>query len=110
MKKFHAELEYAYLLDECGLINYTDCTEEENKKYKNMLENGEELPESVCRKIDETGSETDEFQYSDSDALSYEEKILYLHMKKLKQLKTIKYCLIYLSVMLTVAMFALIYC
>ncbi len=109
MKKFHAELEYAYLLDECGFNNYTDCTEEENKKFLEAFKNGEELPQNVVVKLDENGNETDKFQYCENDALSTEEKILYLNMKKAKDIKVIKYCLIYLSVVLTAAMFVLIY-
>lgn len=110
MKRINAKLEYAYLLEEFGFNTFSDCTDEENKEYLKMIENGEELPENVVRKIDEAGNWADEFQYSEKGDMADNDRMLYLQMKKIKELRAIKYGLIYLSVMLTAAMFILIYC
>ena len=103
MKRNNPKLEYAYLLDEFGFANFEECSEEDNKKYAEMLKNGEELPDGIAPIIDEYGNHYNTFHCYNSDTLTDVDKHLYLQMKKVKLLKTIKNCAVFFVVLEIIA-------
>ena len=99
MKKINPKLELAYLLDEFGFTNFEECSEEDNKKYAEMLKNGEDLPDGITPKLNEYGDHDGTFYCACDDSLTQEEKALYLQIKKVKLLKTIKNCAVFFVVL-----------
>lgn len=85
------------------------CTAEECKQYKKLLKEGQPLPDGVFHTTYSNG--TDEFYTVAESDLTDSELMEYLTYKKLDLLRSIKNCLIFLSVMagLSLAIFILLF-
>ena len=80
---------------EVGLIQKISCSKEDNKKYRQMLKNGEKLPAGIHRYVDVNGTETNDFYTIYKPDLSKEEINEYLMYKKLSMISTIKNCAVF---------------
>ena len=81
-----------------NLLQKIDCSKEDNKKYIQMLKNGETLPNGVFEykyDFDEEGSGT--FYTIHKPELTPEERLEYITFKQLKMLNTIKNCVVYFT-------------
>ena len=78
--------EYKY---EFGLLQRVPCSREENKKYKQLLKNGEKLPEGVYP-TDVYNFDPATFHTEYETDLTDSEICQYLEFKKLSYLKSIK--------------------
>ncbi|MBQ3284119.1 MAG: hypothetical protein IJH40_00625 [Ruminococcus sp.] len=75
-----------------GLLQKISCTKEENKKYLQMIKNGENLPDGIHRYTDAGGNEMNDFYTIYKPDLSEKEINEYLTFKKLSMINTIKNC------------------
>lgn len=93
---------YKYDFD---LLQKIPCSKSENKKYKELLKNGQELPKGVFRYKYFDDSESNEEFYTIYDPnLTEQEIIEYLTYKKLKILNTIKNCVVFFTVLTVIAL------
>lgn len=88
-----------------GLLQKISCTKEENKKYKEIVKNGQDLPNGVFTFVDTTGKEFSDSFYTVYEAeLSKEEIDEYLALKKLSLLNTIKNCSVFFVVLTIISL------
>ena len=80
---------------EVGLLQKISCSKEENIKLRQMLKNGEKLPNGIYRCVDGTGTEMNDFYKVYKPDLSQEEINEYLLYKKLSMINTIKNCAVF---------------
>lgn len=86
-------------LYEDGLISLRECSEEENKKYRDLYE--DQLPDDIVRKTAEVhGDEVKFFQYT-RDGMSENEILLSLMLKIEGKVRTIEFIMV-VSVILSV--------
>ena len=82
------------------LVIQTFCTEEENKAYAAMLERGESLPAGVYQEEDLWGEgRTDSFYVLVDGGLTAAETQEYLMLRQLAQLRVIKRCVLFFTVL-----------
>ena len=97
---------------ESELCQEVDCTEEENKKFSEMLAHKEELPTDVIQRQTSYGAKLDEFYRVIPLPLSSEDLLQYCALKNMKNIKTIKNCVVFFTVIailsLTVSLFLLL--
>lgn len=86
-----------------NLARKTDCTEEENKKYLQMLQEGKTLPDGVYRYINIDETELDEFYVIHESQYTEKEQREYLVLMQYKELKTIRKCAVVLTVLASIA-------
>jgi hypothetical protein len=79
---------------EFDLIQKVSCSKQEEKQIKQLLKNGQPLPEELHTDNDGTHYK---FKYTDMSKEDMEELLLY---RKLKYLKTIKNCMIFLVILI----------
>ena len=89
---------------EFNLLQKIPCARQENEKYKELLKNGDALPEGVHEPTYEYG-ETDFYTISEAD-LTEGEIREYLTYKQLRLLKTIKNCAVFFTVLTILGMAA----
>lgn len=88
-----------------NLLQKIDCSKEDNKKYKQMLQNGENLPQGVFEykyELDNAG--TGDFYTIHKPELTPEERLEYITFKQLKMLNTIKNCVVFFSTLTVISM------
>ncbi|MGN0617973.1 MAG: hypothetical protein ACI4J7_03015 [Ruminiclostridium sp.] len=78
-------------------IQDIECTNEENKKYAEILKNGGQLPEGVFQYKNDEGELIDLFYTVYDSGLTNEEKNEYIQYKKLTYIKTIKNCIVFFT-------------
>ncbi len=87
-----------------GLLQRMDCTEEENKIYLKMIQQGQTLPEGVYRYETTDGTELDEFYVMYDPQLTEKEQQEYLSLMQYKEIKTIRKCAVALTVFAAIAL------
>ena len=92
---------YKYEFD---LLQKIPCSKSENKKYKELLENGQELPKGVFRYKYFDDSESNEFYTVYEPDLTEQEIVEYLTYKKLEILNTIKNCVVFFTVLTVISL------
>lgn len=94
------ELQY-----ELHLLQKLDCSKEDNEKFKELLESGEELPDGICRYKTETGEEIDQFYtiYKPTE-LNSDERMEYILLKQFQQIKAIKNCVLFFTVLTVISL------
>ena len=93
-----------------GLLQKISCTKEENKKYKELIINGQNLPDGVFPFADTTGKEFNDSFYSVYEPeLSKEEIDEYLALKKLSLLNTIKNCSVFFVALTIISLFITVF-
>ena len=95
------EIRYTKL--DLGLLQRTDCTDEENETYLQMLCDGQPLPEGIYRYENPDGDELDEFYRLHDPNPTEKELRDYLALKQYQELRTIRKCLVTLTVIAVVA-------
>ena len=88
-----------------NLLQKIDCSKEDNKKYKQMLKNGETLPNGVFEYkygLDNEG--TGAFYTIHKPELTPEERLEYITFKQLKMLNTIKNCVVFFTTLTVISM------
>ncbi len=93
---------------QCGLIDRIDCTDEENKQYVTMRQNGHSLPENVYENVDLNGSPIGTFYTEYPLHLSEEERREYIQLLQIRKLNAIKNCVWFLMIPATLLTFFLI--
>ena len=86
-----------------GLLQKNLCTREENERYKQLLENGETLPDGVYEPS--YYGEVDFYTVSEAD-LTEAEIREYLTYKQLDLLKTVRNCAVFFTVLTIIGMVA----
>ena len=93
-----------------GLLQKISCTKEQNKKYKELIKNGNKLPDGVFPYVDTTGKEFDDSFYTVYEPeLSKEEIDEYLALKKLSLLNTIKNCSVFFVALTIISLFITVF-
>ncbi len=108
-KKIKEELDEYRLKYE--LYDQILCTKEENEEYKDLLEQGKNLPEDVYPidsywSILKNGSNSEFLRLVCQD-LTHEEIMEYLQYKKLDMLTTIRNCVVFFTVLTIIALILL---
>lgn len=92
-----------------GLMQKTPCNGLDNKTYRDMVKNGEKLPENVFPYIYDDGSESEtEFYIVYEPDLTEAEIAEYLTYKKLEMIRTIKNCAVFFTTLAVIGMVAYI--
>ena len=90
---------------ELQLLQKIDCSKEENKKFKELLKQGQDLPNGVYRYKTETGEELAQFYTIHKPTeLSSEERMEYILLKQFQQIKTIKNCVLFFTVLTVISL------
>ncbi len=84
------------------------CSQKENQEYKDLLKQGKRLPEDVRTNDDWRNVNDSEFYRLVRPELTQEEITEYLMYKKLDMLKTIKNCVVFLTVLMIIGIFLFI--
>ncbi len=93
------QLKYEMLL-EAGLIKLRQCNHEDQKKYKSMENAQTPLPDNIMKIKDiDRGTYYNEIEVMEHSDEEVTQKLLYL---QLKNIRTIKRCLIFFTVLATV--------
>ncbi len=102
-KLFDIQKEIRYTKLELGLLERTDCTDEENQDYLQMIRNGQPLPEGIFQHETPGGEKIDEF-YRLYDSKPTESELQeYLALKQYQELSTIRRCMVTLTVIAVIA-------
>ncbi len=80
---------------EWGLLQKIPCSKEDNKRYCQMLKDGESIPQGVYRYVDGAGVEMNSFYSIYQSDLTQEEQDELLKLEKLSMIRTIKNCAIF---------------
>ena len=91
------------LKEELLLVQKIDCTKEENKIYREMLKRGEPLPEGVYKYEDSIGNDDLGFYTLYIPEMSSEETKEYILLKQYTELRTIKRCMIFFTVLTVIS-------
>ena len=102
-KIFDIQKEIRYTKLEIGLSERTDCTDEENQAYLQMLQNGQPLPENIFQHETPGGDKLDEFYRLHDSKPSEAELQEYLALKQYQEIRTIRKCLVTLTVIAVAA-------
>ena len=94
---------YKYEFD---LLQKVECSKEDCKKYKEMVENNQTLPEGVYRYVYENGEQADIFYTIYKPDLTDAEIAEYLSYKQLGYIKTIKNCVLFFTIMAIISLAA----
>ena len=89
-----------------GFARWENCSDEENKAYSEMLKKGEQLPDGIEQRIDGSGFKTDTFYSLKDTGLSDTEKQEYIMYKQLQNIKTIKGCVVFFTVLTVISLIA----
>ena len=80
-----------------GLCKEVDCTEEENRRYLEMLHKKEKLPIDIVRRTETDGAALNKFFRVVPLEITHEEIQEYCALKQLKTLNTIKNCALFFT-------------
>ena len=84
------------LLHDIGVMCKCPCTNDENTQYTLLLNHKQKLPEGIYQYNQE-----DRFYRLVKDDTAETDLDMYIWMRQIKILNTIKYCLIFLSLIIT---------
>ena len=102
-KIFDIQKEIRYTKLELGLLERTDCTDEENQAYLQILQNGHPLPEGIFQHETPDGDKLEEFYRLHDSKPTEAELQEYLALKQYQELSTIKRCVVTLTVIAVIA-------
>lgn len=89
---------------ELGVFHQENCSEKDNKLYRDYLREGRPLPADV-RRIDEYEEIGDaEFAVITKNDLSRDELMEFVQLKQLKELTTIKKCVMFFTVLTIISL------
>lgn len=95
---------YKYEFD---LLQKVECSKEDCKKYKEMVENNQTLPEGVYRYTYENGEVSPDLFYTIyKPDLTDAEIAEYLSYKQLGYIRTIKNCVLFFTIMAIISLAA----
>lgn len=86
--------DYLDLRIKLGLAKVENCTPEQNKEYKQMTENGENLPEDVFV----LNPLEHKYVMVKDVGLNFQQKEEYIKLKKLNYIRVIRNCIIFLVI------------
>ena len=90
-----------------NFLQKADCSNSENQKYLNDQKNGEPLPKNVIQyRSTSTGEYLNEFYTVKDSGLTEDERRLYIELKKLEHIKTIKNCILFFTVTAVIGLIA----
>lgn len=90
-----------------NFLQKTDCSNSENQKYLNDQKNGNQLPKNVIQyRSTSTGEYLNEFYTVKDSGLTEDERRLYIELKKLEHIKTIKNCILFFTVTAVIGLIA----
>ena len=78
------------------LLRRIDCTEDENKKYAEMMAKGNPLPDGVYSYVTD-GVAINEFYTVQDPGLTEEEKRKFILLKQYEAIRTIKNCVVFFT-------------
>ena len=102
-ENFDMPKELRYAMIDADLLHRDDCSDEENESYLEMLQNGQPLPDGIYRYESPDGDELDEFYRLQGPVLTQEELGAYLALKQYQEIRTIRKCMVLLSVLAVIA-------
>ncbi len=106
-EKLDLRNELQQLRFDMNFLQKIDCTKEENKTYKQMLKNGESLPDGVYQHRDSTtGEYIDSFYTVWDPDLTDTEKQEYIRYQEFLHIKTIKNCVVFFTVLTIISLVA----
>ena len=79
-----------------------DCSNSENQKYLNDKKSGNPLPSNVIQ----SRENPNKFYTVKDSGLTEDERRLYIELKKLEYIKTIKNCVLYFTVIAVIGLIA----
>ena len=89
---------------ELGVLQGVDCSYEENKKYRELLQENKPLPNGILRRDPDGSVEYASFYKVERTALSKDELSEYLQYKQLKSIITIKNCVVFFTVLTVISL------
>lgn len=90
-----------------NFLQRTDCSNSENQKYLNDQKNGKPLPKNVIQyRSTLTGEYINEFYTVKDSGLTEDKRCLYIELKKLEHIKTIKNCVLFFTVIAVIGLIA----
>ena len=95
------EIHYAKL--HAKLLQKIDCSKEENKQYMQLINEGGALPEGVYRDVDLDGIELETFYTVYDPQLTEKEQQEYIALMQYEELKTIRKCVVFFTVLASIA-------
>ena len=87
-----------------GLLQRLPCSKEDNKLYRQMLHEGHTLPEGIFKYETPRGTELDEFYLLYDPQLTEKEQKEYIALMQYKELKTIRKCVFFFTVLAIIAL------
>ena len=88
---------------ELGILQEVDCSDEENIEYRKLLQANEPLPNGTLRRNPDSAVEYASFYKVEQTALSKEELSEYIQYKQLKAIITIKYFVVFFTVLIAIS-------
>ena len=96
------EIRYAKL--DIELLQRLPYTDEDNKKYMNLIQRGEVLPEGIFRYEASDGTALNEFYSIYDPQLTEKEQQEYIALMQYQELKTIRKCVVFFTVLAIVSL------
>lgn len=87
-----------------NLLQQIPCSDSDNKMYKKMLKDGQQLPKGVFHYKNAAGVEINEFYTIYEPDLTQDEINEYLTYKKLSFIKTIKNCAVFFTTLTVISL------
>lgn len=91
---------------ETGLFQRIDCSKEQTEYFRQILKEGNSLPEGVYQYRDGFGEQLDKFYMIHDTNLSKEEREEYIALKQYVRVNTIKNCVIFFTVLMVLSLIA----
>jgi hypothetical protein len=89
---------------ELGILQEVDCSDEENEKYRKLLQKNEPLPNGILHRNPDSSTEYASFYKVEKTVLSKDELSNYIQYKQLKTLTTIKNCVVFFTVLTVISL------
>ena len=89
---------------ELGILQEVDCSDEENEKYRKLLQENEPLPNGILHRNPDSSTEYASFYKVEKTVLSKDELSNYIQYKQLKTLTTIKNCVVFFTVLTVISL------
>lgn len=103
--KEYTKNEFIKMKNELDLVERIPCSTADNEKYAQMLERYESLPNGVFKyKADESNHPNSFYTVKDDAILSDSETIQYILLQQNKNLKSIRKCVIFFTVLTIISL------
>ena len=87
-----------------GILQEVNCSNQENQKYRKMLQENKPLPNGILCRTSDGSVEYASFYKVERTALSKDELAEYLQYKQLKSIITIKKCMVFFTVLTVISL------